>query len=118
MIIIMSLLSNDKVCPKSLSRCGFEDGVNVCFRKFLTVKLCLVSCNPNRLSEDSYRCQSVVIICSIFTFSYRGSIVIVQKIEIEIFTNLDVLHLPESEKHGFAILSVCLCVCVCVSVCL
>ena len=35
----------------------------------------------------------------VFTFSYRGSIV-------------DVHFNPESEKLGFAVLSVCLCVCV------
>ena len=42
---------------------------------------------------------------------YSGSIVIVQKIKIEIFTNLDVLHLL-SRKTQF-----CNFVCVCVSVC-
>ena len=66
----MSLLSDDEVCPQSLSQCGFEDGVNVSVRKFLTVKLVIVSCKPNRLSEDSCRCQSVVIICSICLFCY------------------------------------------------
>ena len=73
--------------------------------------------------------------CFFFIFSYteyRGSIVIVRKIEIEMFTNLDVLHLPESEKLGFVMLSVgrsiyfslsfSLCVvwsfvCACASVC-
>ena len=62
----MSLLSDDEVCLQSLSQNDFEDGVNVSVRKCLTVKLGLVSCNPNRLTEDSCRCQSVVIICSKF----------------------------------------------------
>ncbi|CAL1266637.1 unnamed protein product [Larinioides sclopetarius] len=43
----------------------------------------------------------------IFTFSYRESIVIVKKFELEILTNLHVLDLPESEKHNFGIMSVC-----------
>ncbi|GBN59957.1 hypothetical protein AVEN_164461-1 [Araneus ventricosus] len=36
----------------------------------------------------------------------RESIVIVQKFELEILTNLHVLDLPESEKHNFGIMSV------------
>ncbi|CAL1288634.1 unnamed protein product, partial [Larinioides sclopetarius] len=39
------------------------------------------------------------------------SIVIVKKFELEILTNLHVLDLPESEKHNFGIMSVCLSVC-------
>ena len=67
-----------------------------------------------------YFVYSYLIIQILFTFSYteyRGSIVIVQKIEIEIFTNLDVLHLSESEKTWFCNLvrvSVCVYVCLCV----
>ena len=61
-------------------------------------------------------CESVVdVIPFIFTFSYtkyRESIVILQKIEIKRFSQI--LHLPDSEKHSFAILSVCLCVSLCV----
>ncbi|GBM55852.1 hypothetical protein AVEN_99384-1 [Araneus ventricosus] len=45
----------------------------------------------------------------------RESIVIVKKFELEILTVLNVLDLPESEKHNFGIMSVCLSVCV--SVC-
>ncbi|GBN21081.1 hypothetical protein AVEN_171713-1 [Araneus ventricosus] len=41
----------------------------------------------------------------------RESIVIVRKFELEILTNLHVLDLPESEKHNFGIMSVCLRVC-------
>ncbi|GBL84427.1 hypothetical protein AVEN_117188-1 [Araneus ventricosus] len=41
------------------------------------------------------------------------SIVIIKKFELEILTNLHVLDLPESEKHNFGIMSVCLGVCVC-----
>ncbi|GBN66697.1 hypothetical protein AVEN_225118-1 [Araneus ventricosus] len=37
----------------------------------------------------------------------RESIVIVKKFELEILTNFHVLHLPESEKHNFGIMSVC-----------
>ena len=43
----------------------------------------------------------------IFTFSYRESIVIVKKFELEIFTILHVLDLPELKKHNFGIMSVC-----------
>ncbi|GBO30931.1 hypothetical protein AVEN_252965-1 [Araneus ventricosus] len=39
----------------------------------------------------------------------RGSIVIVKKFELGILTNLHVLDLPESEKHNFGIMSVCVC---------
>ncbi|GBO09148.1 hypothetical protein AVEN_241107-1 [Araneus ventricosus] len=41
----------------------------------------------------------------------RESIVIVKKFELEILTNLHVLDLPESEKHNFGIMSVCVSVC-------
>ncbi|GBL89240.1 RNA-directed DNA polymerase from mobile element jockey [Araneus ventricosus] len=41
----------------------------------------------------------------------RESIVIVKKFELEILTNLHVLDLPDSEKHNFGIMSVCVCVC-------
>ncbi|CAL1285467.1 unnamed protein product, partial [Larinioides sclopetarius] len=50
-----------------------------------------------------------------FTFSYRESIVIVKKFELEILTNLHVLDLPESKKHDFGIMSVCLSVCLSVN---
>ncbi|GBM20739.1 hypothetical protein AVEN_27215-1 [Araneus ventricosus] len=41
----------------------------------------------------------------------RESIVIVKKFEFEILTNLHVLDFPESEKHNFGIMSVCVSVC-------
>ncbi|GBM02317.1 hypothetical protein AVEN_13774-1, partial [Araneus ventricosus] len=37
----------------------------------------------------------------------RESIAIFKKFELEFFTNLHVLDLPESEEHKFGILSVC-----------
>ncbi|GBO22353.1 hypothetical protein AVEN_23115-1 [Araneus ventricosus] len=40
----------------------------------------------------------------------RESIVIIKKFELEILTNLHVLDLPESEKHNFGIMSVCVSV--------
>ncbi|GBO25388.1 hypothetical protein AVEN_253330-1 [Araneus ventricosus] len=40
----------------------------------------------------------------------RENIVIAKKFELEILTNLYVLDLPESEKHNFGIMSVCVSV--------
>ncbi|GBM69582.1 hypothetical protein AVEN_261648-1 [Araneus ventricosus] len=41
----------------------------------------------------------------------RENIVIVKKFELQILMNLHVLDLPESDKHNFGIMSVCLSVC-------
>ncbi|GBM36523.1 Eukaryotic translation initiation factor 4 gamma 3 [Araneus ventricosus] len=67
--------------------------------------------DPNEAEGKGVAVHSVKsVLLSRIRSIQRESIVIVKKFELEILTNLHVLDLPESEKHNFGIMSVCVSV--------